>query len=60
MDDPAVLLLAIDALIDVDGTDDLASQARAATDRIHDALPDEVMRRCFTDSEVVRRLRNRQ
>ena len=58
--DPAVLLLALDALIELDGTDELASRARAVTDRIYDGLPNEVMRRCFTESEVVRRIRGPQ
>jgi DNA-binding winged helix-turn-helix (wHTH) protein/tetratricopeptide (TPR) repeat protein len=55
--DPALLLLALDALIGLDGTDGLATRARTVTDRIYDSLPDEVMRRCFTESEVVRRIR---
>jgi DNA-binding winged helix-turn-helix (wHTH) protein/tetratricopeptide (TPR) repeat protein len=55
--DPALLLLALDALVGLDGTDELATRARAVTDRIYDSLPDEVMRRCFTESEVVLRIR---
>jgi len=55
--DPALLLLALDALIGLDGTDELATQARAVTDRIDEGLPDEIMRRCFIESEVVRRIR---
>ena len=55
--DPALQLLALDALIGLDGTDELATRARDVTDRIYDRLPDEVMRRCFTESEVVRRIR---
>jgi hypothetical protein len=55
--DPALLLLALDALIGLDGTDELATRARAVTDCIYDSLPDEVMRRCFTESEVMRRIR---
>jgi hypothetical protein len=58
--DPALLLLALDTQIGLDGTDELVGRARAVTDRIYDALPDEVMRRCFTESEVVRRIRGRQ
>jgi DNA-binding winged helix-turn-helix (wHTH) protein/tetratricopeptide (TPR) repeat protein len=57
--DPAVLLLALDALIGLDGTDELATRARAVTDCIYDGLPNEVMRRCFTESEVMRRIRAR-
>jgi DNA-binding winged helix-turn-helix (wHTH) protein/tetratricopeptide (TPR) repeat protein len=55
--DPALLLLALDALLALDGTDDLAKWAGAVTARIYEALPDESMRRCFTDSEVVRRIK---
>ena len=55
--DPALLLLALDALIGLDGTDELATRARAVTDCIYDGLPNEVMRRCFTESEVMRRIR---
>ena len=52
-----LLLLALDALIGLDGTDELANRARAVTDRIYDGLPNEAMRRCFTDSEIMRRIR---
>jgi DNA-binding winged helix-turn-helix (wHTH) protein/tetratricopeptide (TPR) repeat protein len=55
--DPALLLIALDALLALDGTDDVAARARAVTDRIHLNLPDEVMHRCFMESEVVRRIR---
>ncbi len=54
--DPALLLLALDVLIGLDGTDQLLNQARAVTDRIVRAVPDAVMRQCFTESEVVRRI----
>jgi len=54
--DPALQLLALDALIELDGTDQLSRQARSTTDRIYDALPDEGIRRSFADSEVVRRI----
>jgi hypothetical protein len=57
MGDPVLLLLALDALIGLDGTDELATRARAVTDSIYDGLPNEVMRRCFTESEVIRRIR---
>jgi len=55
--DPALLLLAFDALIGFEGTDELATQARAVTDRIYASLPNDVLRRCFTESEVMRRIR---
>jgi hypothetical protein len=55
--DPVLLLLALDALIGFEGTDELATQARAVTDHIYADLPNEVLRRCFTESEVMRRIR---
>jgi tetratricopeptide (TPR) repeat protein len=55
--DPALLLVALDALLGLDGADELATRARAVTDRIDEGLPNAVMRRCFTESEVVRRIR---
>ena len=55
--DPAIRLLALDALIELDGTDELATRARALSDGISDGLPNEGMRRCFTESEVMRRIR---
>lgn len=57
--DPALLLIALDVLLELDGTDELAARARAVTDRVHDALPDEGMRGDFRGSEVVRRIRRR-
>jgi hypothetical protein len=55
--DPALLLLALDALIGLDGTDELATRAGAVTDCIYECLPNEGMRRCFSESEVMRRIR---
>ena len=55
--DPALLLLAIDAVLPIDGDDESAAEAHALSDRILNALPDETMQRRFTGSEVVRRLR---
>ena len=55
--DPALLLLTLDALIGLDGTDELATRARAVTDRIDESLPDEMVRQCFVESEAVRRIR---
>jgi predicted ATPase len=57
--DPSLQLLALDALIELDGTDELAGRARVVTDRIAQALPDDGLRQCFAESEVVRRLRGR-
>jgi tetratricopeptide (TPR) repeat protein len=58
--DPALLLLALDVLIGLEGTDKLATRARAVTDCISESLPNEGMRRCFSESEVMRRIRARQ
>jgi hypothetical protein len=56
--DPALLLLALDVLMALDGTDELANQARTVTDSIYDSLPNEAMRRCFSNADVVRRIRS--
>jgi DNA-binding winged helix-turn-helix (wHTH) protein/tetratricopeptide (TPR) repeat protein len=55
--DPMLMLLALDALIGLDGTDELAARARTVIDHISVGLPNEVMRQCFTESEVMRRIR---
>ena len=57
VEDPALLLHALDALLALDGSDELAVEARALSDRIVVALPDETMRRRFTDSDAVQRIR---
>ncbi len=54
--DPALLLLALDALLGLDGTDELLTQARAVADDICASLPSELLRRCFTESEVMKRI----
>ena len=56
MHDPAVQLVAVDVLLALDGTDELARDARAIVDRMHTALP-ETMRRGFSDAEIVRRIK---
>ena len=55
--DPALLLLALDAVLALDGDDESAAEARALEVRIASALPDETMRQRFTESEVVQRVR---
>ena len=55
--DPALLLLALDALLALDGDDESSAEARALDVRISCALPDETMRQRFTESEVVQRVR---
>lgn len=56
MDDPALLLLTLDTLLALDGTDELLARAQQVRDRIDDALPDDSMRAHFGASEVVQRL----
>jgi tetratricopeptide (TPR) repeat protein len=57
VEDPALLLHALDALLALDGNDELAVEARALSDRIVAALPDETMRGRFTESDAVQRIR---
>jgi tetratricopeptide (TPR) repeat protein len=54
--DPALLLQAMDMLLTLDGDDQLAAEARAVNERILAALPNDTMRRRFTESEVVQRI----
>jgi DNA-binding winged helix-turn-helix (wHTH) protein/tetratricopeptide (TPR) repeat protein len=56
IDDPALLLLALDALLYLDGTDELMAQARAVSNRILASLPDDSLRATFHASEVVQRM----
>jgi len=55
--DPALLLQTLDVLLALDGSDELAAEAHALSAQIAEALPDETMRRRFTASEAVRRIR---
>jgi tetratricopeptide (TPR) repeat protein len=55
--DPALLLTALDTMLSVEGDDESAAQARSVSDRILTALPDETMRKRFTESEIVQRVR---
>jgi hypothetical protein len=57
--DPAPLLLTLDALIDLDDSDELTAQAHATVDRIRRCLPDDSMRAHFDASEVVQRVGSR-
>jgi tetratricopeptide (TPR) repeat protein len=57
--DPALLLLALDVLIDLDGTDELAAQAGSTIDLIRGCLADDSMRAHFDASEVVQRIGKR-
>jgi predicted ATPase/predicted Ser/Thr protein kinase len=58
--DPALLLVAFDALLTLDGNDELSAEARALDASISSALPDETIRQRFTESEVVQRVRRFQ
>jgi hypothetical protein len=57
--DPALLLLALDVLIDLDGTEQLAAQAGSTIDLIRGCLADDSMRALFDASEVVQRIGKR-
>jgi tetratricopeptide (TPR) repeat protein len=54
--DPAVFLRAATALLEVDGDDALAAEARATANRILEALPTPALRSTFAAAEPVRRL----
>ena len=54
--DPALFLGAAAALLAIDGDDALATEARAAVERITAALPDRDTRRRFEAAEPVRRV----
>ena len=53
LDDPALLLRLAGPLLDLDGDDALAAEARAAVDRITRALPDAELRRRFESAHPV-------
>jgi predicted Ser/Thr protein kinase/tetratricopeptide (TPR) repeat protein len=55
MHDPAIQLVAVDLMLALDGTDELARDARAIVHRIQTALP-ETMRRPFSNAEIVGRI----
>ena len=54
--DPALELLTLDTMLQLDGTDEMSARARALGDQICDALPDDSMRATFRASEVVHRI----
>jgi tetratricopeptide (TPR) repeat protein len=54
--DPAMFLRAATALLDVDGNDALAEEARVAAERMLQELPDPKLRATFAAAEPVRRL----
>ena len=56
--DPALLLQALDAVLALDGSEDVAAEARALCGRIMQALPDQTIRARFADSEVVQRIQH--
>jgi len=53
LDDPALLLRLAGRLLDLDGDDALAAEARAAGNRIIQTLPSEDLRRCFESAPLV-------
>lgn len=55
-EDPALLLQALDLLLQIEGNDTLAAEARATHRRILDALPDGDMRQRVSRWEVAQRI----
>ena len=55
--DPALLLLALDGFLVIDGDDESAAEALELDRRISTALPNEAIRQRFAESEVVQRVR---
>jgi hypothetical protein len=55
--DPALLLVALDAVLALDGDDASLAEARALDLRISSALPDEAIRQRFIQSDVLQRVR---
>ena len=55
--DPALLLLALDAWLELDGDNASSAEARALDAQISLALPDQTIRQRFSESEVVQRVR---
>ena len=58
--DPSVQLLALDTLLELDGTDELTLQTCAVIERIERSLPDDALRAQFRESEVVQRVHGRR
>ena len=58
--DPALQLMTLDGLLDLDGSDELQGHACAISDRVEQSLPDDLMRAQFRASDIVSRLRGRQ
>jgi serine/threonine protein kinase/tetratricopeptide (TPR) repeat protein len=56
IEDPALLLQALDLVIQMDGDDSLAAEARDTHRRILDAIPESDLRRRFAAGEVARRI----
>jgi len=57
-DQRAFELSALDALLGIEGDDAALAEAQGLTAGIPRALPNDTIRRHFTDSEIVRRLRH--
>ena len=55
-EDPALLLRTSDTLLEMEGDDALAAEAKATIAKILEGLPEGVTRQRFSDSEVVRRV----
>jgi hypothetical protein len=56
-EDPALVLQALDLLLQLDGTDELAAEARGVAGRIVEELPDATMKQRFESTDVAQRIR---
>ena len=54
--DPALLLRTLDVLLQLDGSDEIAREAKAVVTTIHDALPDSPLRVRFAESDLAARV----
>jgi hypothetical protein len=54
--DPALLLVAVDAVLTLDGDDESSREARALQVRISSALPTDTIRQRFTQSDLAQRV----
>ena len=57
MGDPGLHLSAVEALLAIDGDDDSSAEAQALAADMSRALPNDTIRRRFSESEIVRRVR---
>jgi hypothetical protein len=54
--DPALLLQVLDVLLQLDGTDELAAEAKTTIGRIRNELPEGSLKSRFVESDLVGRI----